>query len=97
MKYLILPFILLLMLKLHASGESRGSAQLTFKVQDDSGKPVEGATIAMSTFHHNVPGEGFGRDVSETFTGITNAEAELSSSRRKRVKNGNLGIQHSKS
>jgi hypothetical protein len=51
--------------------EERPAAQITFRVTDDVGNPVTGATIDMSTFHHWQPGEGFGKDISETFTGVT--------------------------
>jgi hypothetical protein len=59
---------------LTACGEERPQAAITFRVVDDFGKPVEGATVAMSTFHHWEPGEGFGKDVTDIFTGETNKE-----------------------
>ncbi len=46
-------------------------AQITFRVITDEGKPVQNVEVAMATFHHWQPGEGFGKDVSETFTGVT--------------------------
>jgi hypothetical protein len=49
-------------------------AQMTFQVSDDFGRPVPNAEIAMSTFYQWERGEGFGRDISRIFTGITNAE-----------------------
>jgi hypothetical protein len=64
--------LLLFMLMMGAlCAEERPAAQITFKVTDDFGRPVTGATIGMSTFHHWQPGEGFGKDISETFTGVT--------------------------
>jgi hypothetical protein len=51
--------------------EERPAAQITFRVTDDFSDPVVGVTIGMSTFHHWQPGEGFGKDISETFTGVT--------------------------
>lgn len=51
--------------------KEKAQAQLTFHVVTDDGKPVPEVEIAMATFHHLQPGEGFGQDVSETFTGIT--------------------------
>lgn len=53
---------------------ARHPAQITFKVSDDFGRPVPDAEIAISTFYQWEPGEGFGRDVSRIFTGITNAD-----------------------
>lgn len=50
------------------------TAAINFRVRDDYEKPVEGATIVMSTFHHWEPAEGFGKDASETFMGTTNAD-----------------------
>jgi hypothetical protein len=55
----------------YASAEERPAAQFSFKATDDYGEPVVGATIGISTFHHWQPGEGFGKDISETFTGVT--------------------------
>ena len=63
---------------LTACGEERPQAAITFRVVDDFGKPVEGATVAMSTFHHWEPGEGFGKDVTDIFTGETNKEGIIS-------------------
>ena len=51
--------------------EERPLAQMTIRVTDDFGKPVPDTTVGVSTFHHWQPGEGFGKDISETFTGIT--------------------------
>jgi hypothetical protein len=53
------------------------SAQITFKVHDDFGKPVEGVTVGMSTFERSEPGSGFGRDVHKTVTGITDRDGQV--------------------
>jgi len=50
------------------------TATINFRVRDDDEKPVEGATIVASTFHHWEPAEGFGKDASATFKGTTNAD-----------------------
>ena len=52
----------------------RPSATLTFRVTTDEGKPVGGLKMLMSTFHHWEAGEGFGKDIAQTFTGWTNGE-----------------------
>jgi hypothetical protein len=77
MKYLILALLWFPSFISRVSAEDRAPAEVTFNVQDDFGKPVSGATIAMSTFHHWVAGEGFGKDVSETFTGVTGADGKV--------------------
>lgn len=61
-------------LVLTAYAQERPKASISFRVIDDFGKPVEGATIAMSTFHHWQPGEASGKDISETFVGNTDAQ-----------------------
>ena len=52
--------------------EERPLAQITFRVVTDGGEPIGNVEVALATFHHWQPGEGFGKDVSEVFTGITN-------------------------
>src|SRR5271165_5221839 len=37
--------------------------QLTIKVTDDFGKPVQGATVGIATYDKWKPGEGFGEDI----------------------------------
>lgn len=49
-------------------------AQITFRVITDEGKPVQNVEVAMATFHHWQRGEGFGKDVSEIFTGVTDGK-----------------------
>jgi hypothetical protein len=53
------------------------TAQITFKVHNDFGKPVEGVTVGMSTFERSEPGGGFGRDVHRTVTGITDRDGQV--------------------
>jgi hypothetical protein len=74
----ILPLALLIAgCTLPVSAQERAPARITFNVQDDFGKPIPGATIAMGTFHHSEPGEGFGTAIYETFTGVTNAAGSV--------------------
>lgn len=71
MKHILL--VLLILPSLTACGQVRPDAQITFRVLDDFGKPVSGATVSMSTFSHNVSGEGFGKDESKTTSGVTDS------------------------
>ncbi len=59
---------------LATENETRYLAQITFEAYDDYGKPVPNAEISMSTFYHWEPGEGFGRDITETFVGTTDED-----------------------
>ena len=79
MKYLYLALCLTVFACVGSSarGEHRPNAAMTFRVSDDFGRPVEGATVAVSTFHHWQPGDGFGKDITEIFTGITDAKGEV--------------------
>jgi hypothetical protein len=40
-------------------------------VKDDFGRPVQNVDVTMSTFHHWVPGEGFGKDIRSRYKGKT--------------------------
>jgi hypothetical protein len=48
-----------------------GCRTVTFRVADDSGKPVQGATIDVLTFAYWKPGEGFGEDIYKKTTRTT--------------------------
>ncbi|HEY5747342.1 MAG TPA: hypothetical protein VIU12_14790 [Chryseolinea sp.] len=71
-----LALILLTFLAVIITGWSQASptAQITFKVEDEDGFPVQGATIGMTTFVHWQPGEGFGKDVNDGPKGVSNGE-----------------------
>ncbi|MDR3228336.1 MAG: hypothetical protein LBT53_02825 [Puniceicoccales bacterium] len=43
------------------------TAQITFIVKDDFGKPVANADVTMSTFHHWEPGGEWGKDVRKKY------------------------------
>lgn len=47
---------------------------ITFKVADDFGKPVPGATVTMATFERWKPGEAFGEDIYKRTSAITDAD-----------------------
>jgi hypothetical protein len=46
---------------------------MTFHVADEFGKPLEGATVALSVFVRHEEGEGFGEDVHATTTAATDS------------------------
>jgi hypothetical protein len=48
--------------------------QMTFQVVDDASQPIADVKVGVSTFHHWEPGEGFGRDISQQFSGVTNKD-----------------------
>ena len=62
--------------------EERPLAQITFRVVTDGGEPIGNVEIALGTFHHWEPGEGFGKDVAEVFTGTTNEKGLVTISGR---------------
>jgi hypothetical protein len=45
--------------------------EITFRVADDVGNVVTGATVSMSTFLRWVPGEGAGKDENAVVSGVT--------------------------
>jgi len=49
-------------------------AQITFRVKTDMGEPVSNVEVGVSTFLRWEPGEGFGRDINQTFTEKTNKD-----------------------
>ena len=61
--------------------EQQGAmVQMLFRVRADDGGVISNAVVGVSTFGRNIPGDNFGRDVSDTTTGRvdTNGEAVLS-------------------
>ncbi|MDR0534993.1 MAG: Ig-like domain-containing protein, partial [Puniceicoccales bacterium] len=52
----------------------RPMAKITFIVKDDAGTPVPNIKVSMSTFHHWVSGEGFGKDIAKSYTSITDKD-----------------------
>ena len=71
MKYVTAVLLFIAMYSSAQQVSERPGAQITFHVTKDDGKPVQGATVIVSTFHHADPGETFGPGVSASATGIT--------------------------
>jgi hypothetical protein len=55
----------------------RPTAQITFIVKDDFGKPAANVDVTMSTFHHWEPGEGFGKDIRSRYKGKTDETGKV--------------------
>jgi hypothetical protein len=58
--------------------EVRPTAQITFIVKDDFGKPAANVDVTMSTFHHWDPGrEGFGKEIRSRYKGKTDEAGKV--------------------
>lgn len=65
MKIQTLTLLAVLAVAFQARAEEAPDAQMTFKVIDDTGKPLSGVEVGMATFIRHKPGPNFGSDVSD--------------------------------
>lgn len=65
MKLRTLLLLTILLIAFQVQGEERPEGQITFKVVDDTGKPLPGIEVGMATFIRHKPGPNFGSDVSD--------------------------------
>ena len=56
---------------LQGQADERPEAQLTFKIVDDTGKPLPGIEVGMATFIRWIPGSEFGKDIHDGPKGKT--------------------------
>jgi hypothetical protein len=71
MKIKVLTLLLALAIGLQAQAEEKPEAQVSFKVVDDTGKPLPGIEVRMVTFIRPGSGKQFGSDITDGPSGKT--------------------------
>ncbi len=74
---LALAFLLMAEVLLAQQGTDLPQGQITFRVVTDNGQPVPDIPLTAHTFLRWQPGEGFGRDVYQNFTGKTDEDGTV--------------------